>query len=77
MPDEETDEDERYGTARTVFKTIPWRNDALNDLISRIDDALGTKRYYSDAPSTRIVEKKLNKDLINPEFLEICHISTK
>ena len=64
MSDEETDEE----SGNKVFRTLPWRNEVFNDLIARIDEALGVKRIYSDRKSERS-HKGVNEALLSPELL--------
>jgi len=62
MSDEETDEEDGY--TRKVFRRLPWRNVQFDELVERIDVALGIRRLYSRHPS----EREINYSKVPPEL---------
>lgn len=66
MFDEETDDD---GGTRKSFKTVPWRSDKLQDIIERMDVALGVRRFYNGKSNRPVDFKKVPAHLVAPEFL--------
>ena len=65
MSDQETDEEHGGKT----FRTIIWRTDEANDLIQRLDTALGVRRLYSGRSDREVDLKKVSPDIVSSQFL--------
>ena len=69
MSDEETDEEEEVVRKRKLFKTVCWRSEEMNELISRIDSTLGITRFYKGRTEREVDLRKVPREVVSPEYI--------